>query len=348
MALDSLASASIVSSLSTQSQTVLNTVFTDTNNGDLKNTSLVAGTLLTSTGSGGIQQGALITNSNSPLVTTLTMGGAGETKITVPGGAGNVVAFESSPSPSPFGTVVADLTNKASQAYGTDVTPGNGTNGILTGLKLIQSGQIGDPSLITGNYNTTILYTGGASANTIVGGTGNSLLSLDHIGTGGNINIVAGSGQDSVIGGANSPIVQSDAGLIMGTGNVTIVAGSGNSTLGGDKGNQAIVGGIGNDYLIGGGGRDTLTGGAGKDVFIFDAVGHYTVTDFQVGVDTLGFTSLSAFGINSLHDILSKITSATNNGGNAEIKFGTESSITLIGVSVQQLQTDFIKFFTIN
>lgn len=347
MALDSLASASIVSSLDTKSQTVLNTVFTDTNNGELKNTSLVAGTLLTSTGSGGIQQGALITNSNSPLVTTVTMGGSGDTKITVPGGAGNVVAFESSPSPSPFNTVVSDLTNKATQAYGTDVTPGNGTNGILTGLKLIQSGQIGDPSLLSNNYNTTILYTG-SSANTIVGGAGNSLLSLDHAGSN-NINIVAGSGSDSVIGGGlDSPIVQTDASLIMGTGNVTIVAGSGNSTLGGDKGNQAIVGGIGNDYLIGGGGRDTLTGGAGKDVFIFDAVGHYTVTDFQVGVDTLGFASMSAFGLNSLHDILSKITSATNNGGNAEIKFGTESSITLIGVSVQQLQTDFIKFFTVN
>lgn len=346
MALDSLASASVVSSLDPTSQTVLNTVFTDTNNGSLKNTPLVAGTLLTSTGSGGVVNGALITNSNNPLVTTIQMGGSGDTKITMPGGVGNVVAFESSAQPTTLQQVASDLTNKAVQAYGPDVAPGNGTNGILTVSKLLSSGQLGD--VVLGNsYNTNILYAG-ASSNTVIAGGGNNIIGLDYS-TSNNYLVVAGAGNDTVIGASSSnSLVHTNASIINATGNATIVAGIGNTTMGGDRGNQVFIGGNGDDVLVGGGGRDTLTGGAGKDVFIFDAVGHYTVTDFKVGTDTLAFTSLQGLGINSLTDLLSRVTSATNNGANAVVNFGTESSITLVGVSVEQLQTQFIKFFMIN
>lgn len=65
-------------------------------------------------------------------------------------------------------------------------------------------------------------------------------------------------------------------------------SGEGADRLSGKGGNDTLIGGAGNDVLDGGRGRDMLTGGEGADAFIFSkGYGKDTVTDFELGVDTL-------------------------------------------------------------
>ncbi len=56
----------------------------------------------------------------------------------------------------------------------------------------------------------------------------------------------------------------------------------------GGAGDDTLTGGVGNDTVAGGAGNDTLTGGGGSDIFVFAAGdGDDTITDFEVGIDTL-------------------------------------------------------------
>jgi Ca2+-binding RTX toxin-like protein len=85
--------------------------------------------------------------------------------------------------------------------------------------------------------------------------------------------------------------------LIGTQGNETLTGGSGNDKLLGKQGNDTLVGNSGDDILIGGLGNDILTGGAGADRFFrwYSTTGIDTITDFQVGEDTLR-VSASGFG----------------------------------------------------
>jgi hypothetical protein len=85
--------------------------------------------------------------------------------------------------------------------------------------------------------------------------------------------------------------------LIGTQGNDTLTGGAGNDKLRGKQGNDTLVGKAGNDILIGGIGNDILTGGDGADRFFrwYSTTGIDTITDFQVGEDTL-YVSASGFG----------------------------------------------------
>ncbi|NEQ25641.1 MAG: calcium-binding protein [Microcoleus sp. SIO2G3] len=81
-------------------------------------------------------------------------------------------------------------------------------------------------------------------------------------------------------------------------GDDTILGNGGVDLLYGGNDNDTIDGGAGRDRIVGGFDDDTLTGGAGSDRFLFlstNNIGLDTITDFQVGVDFLGF-SASGFG----------------------------------------------------
>jgi pimeloyl-ACP methyl ester carboxylesterase len=80
-------------------------------------------------------------------------------------------------------------------------------------------------------------------------------------------------------------------------GNDAIAANGGSDILYGGTGNDSIDGGSGRDILVGSFGDDTLAGGTGADLLLRWRVdtGIDTLTDFQVGVDTLCF-SASGFG----------------------------------------------------
>lgn len=125
----------------------------------------------------------------------------------------------------------------------------------------------GDGSYFGGDGNDTIIFKGGAAQGQIDGGTGHDTLKGgdhdDHIdGSDGNDVITGGKGRDVLIGGA---------------------------------GNDEISGGKGADGLSFGDGDDTATGGAGEDRFFFGQsnTGTKTVTDFDIGEDTLVFDGWS-------------------------------------------------------
>lgn len=82
----------------------------------------------------------------------------------------------------------------------------------------------------------------------------------------------------------------------------TFDGGNGNDTFLGGAGTDKFTGGAGDDHLTGGGGKDVLTGGTGADTFIFNLKekGAETITDFELGIDHLQFTGISARNV-SVH-----------------------------------------------
>lgn len=67
----------------------------------------------------------------------------------------------------------------------------------------------------------------------------------------------------------------------------------GSDTLFGGGGDDMLNGGTGDDRLNGGQGNDALTGDFGADVFVFErSGGSDTVTDFEIGVDTIELWAL--------------------------------------------------------
>ena len=109
----------------------------------------------------------------------------------------------------------------------------------------------------------------------------------------------------------------------------------------GDLAAQDITGGGGNDTLVGGGGNDTLTGGLGNDVFGFSALGHVTIKDFDVAHDTAAF---SFAGLTNIQQLAGLVTSVDNAPSGVTFHFGHDASITLVGVSADQITSDLIKF----
>jgi Ca2+-binding RTX toxin-like protein len=110
----------------------------------------------------------------------------------------------------------------------------------------------------------------------------------------------------------------------------------------GDLAAQDVTGGGGNDTLVGGGGNDTLTGGLGNDVFGFSALGHVTLTDFDVAHDKMAF---SFAGLTNIQQLAALVTSVDNAPTGVTVHFGhDDASITLVGVSADQITSDLIKF----
>lgn len=107
----------------------------------------------------------------------------------------------------------------------------------------------------------------------------------------------------------------------------------GKNVLDGSAGHDVLVGGNGADVLIGGNG-DTLTGGPGPDTFVFRPnFGMNLITDFNVINEMIQFDK-SIFS--NVTDILNHMTNA--NAG-ALIDDGHGDTITLLGVTLSQLQT---------
>jgi Ca2+-binding RTX toxin-like protein len=86
-------------------------------------------------------------------------------------------------------------------------------------------------------------------------------------------------------------------------GPVEVRAGAGNDTLLGGQDADFLLGGNGADRLVGGSGADTLNGGAGADVFVLDAVGDSPPADGQrdvirgfsvAGGDSLDLSAIDA------------------------------------------------------
>ncbi|MGL5081199.1 MAG: calcium-binding protein [Microcoleaceae cyanobacterium] len=91
-----------------------------------------------------------------------------------------------------------------------------------------------------------------------VGGTGGADIFAFSKSTS-DLEISAGGGNDSVVGGSGSDAV------FGGAGNDTVFSGAGDDEVSGDAGDDLIFSGEGNDRVLGGAGSDTIDGGAGND-----------------------------------------------------------------------------------
>lgn len=125
----------------------------------------------------------------------------------------------------------------------------------------------------------------------------------------------AGAGDDKLLGGRFSDVLNGDGGTDR------IYGGDGNDDINGGGNNDFLYGDSGRDTLNGSKGGDTMTGGSGRDAFVFWSdlrAGADTITDFSSKYDhfTLyrtAFPTLSAGTLDSTQFKL--ITSPKQTGG---------------------------------
>lgn len=160
---------------------------------------------------------------------------------------------------------------------GHDLLVGGGGLDRLDGGAGIDIGHL-DLGSLTGNLKITagksVTFSGGAALLNIeqiqiLSGSGRDTL------TGGAYNdtIAGGAGADSIAGGEGSDSLRGDAGndtITGGGGHDTLEGGAGDDSLGGGAGYDILSGGDGNDTLLSGSGGSQMTGGAGADRFVGD------------------------------------------------------------------------------
>lgn len=146
---------------------------------------------------------------------------------------------------------------------------------------------------------------------------------------------------DQVAEGTTVTLQNVENAMLVGDGSI-IVDGTTAASVAGDLMDQKITGGAGNDTLVGGGGNDTLVGGAGDDVLGFNAVGHYTLEGFGNGSDKLAFDFDT---ITNIAQIEALITDVQETDGNVTYVFNQgEATITLIGVTANEISADLVQF----
>lgn len=170
--------------------------------------------------------------------------------------------------------------------------------------------------------------------------------------------VLAGGGNDTVLGSAMAESIDGEAGddsLRGGDGNDTLVGGADNDMLNGGFGDDRLEGGSGADSLFGDNGADSLFGGAGNDridgqgsvgdIFYLNVSGNVSITSGQVitsseGVDTI-VTSTSSGSLTTTTERLWIIGDGTNSRIDASLfigrggltAFGGAGNDTIIGTA---------------
>ena len=133
-------------------------------------------------------------------------------------------------------------------------------------------------------------------------GEGDVMTIDGHFFSGKSMNVLCGSGADTVNG--------SDL-------DDSVSAAAGNDTLAGNSGDDTLVGGTGDDLLTGNAGADHLTGGSGHDTFVYFGAGESTSTirdsiaDFNADKDHILLTGVTVSGFDGVHDGTDGISRAT-------------------------------------
>ncbi|MGD9917685.1 MAG: calcium-binding protein [Paenirhodobacter sp.] len=255
---------------------------------------------------GGAGDDLLIANLFSGASQTLSGGSGADTfQITqAVTGTGHVTItdFETGLDTLDLGT--ATVAGFAAGAGGIELTLGSGDGITLAGLSLWDGVQMFGAELAAGAVIGTagedrIFGTAGDDVTT--GGEGDDLLT----GEAGNDILIGGAGNDTL--GGNQ-------------GNDTLDGGAGDDVIYGHKGNNLLLGGDGSDYISSGDQSSTIEGGTGDDVielrmkaggdhvasggegadeFVFSYLdarkqGDVTITDFEIGTDSLVIAGQSA------------------------------------------------------
>ena len=128
-------------------------------------------------------------------------------------------------------------------------------------------------------------------------------------------------------------------------GNDTIFGDGGDDYLDGGEGNDILYGGTQNDTLVGGFGDDTITTGAGNDTIFMDGSGDDVVLDFDMSdpdgdgltTDQLDISNLQTPSGGPVNAMNTQVVDDGN--GNAMLIFPEGETLTLVGVSPDQLAT---------
>lgn len=205
-------------------------------------------------------------------------------------------------------------------------------------------GGVGDDVIGGGNHADTLygqqgkdtIYAG-AGDDSAYGGEGDDIL----FGGGGQDSLFGGEGNDTVQGGGGNDllkgangddVLQGGAGndeLHGGAGHDALSGGAGNDQLFGNRGTDVLSGGAGKDILNGGLGNDELSGGAGADTFIFSKnEGDDVIRDFEAGRDAIDLSGQT-------------YTAVENENGDAVLELSGGGSITLNGVALGEVSSDW-------
>jgi Ca2+-binding RTX toxin-like protein len=171
--------------------------------------------------------------------------------------------------------------------------------------------------------------TGADGSDTVLGGKDDDLV---HGNAGADL-VFGGNGADVVRGGRDGDLVQGNAGADF------VFGDRGDDIVRGGQGDDHVYGGEGADRLFGDLGDDVLTGGAGADLFVFDAAGQDTVTDFsEADGDVVHISRALAGDFEALSGHIS-----ADSQGNAVIAFDGQS-LTLAGISPGALSAEYFLF----
>jgi len=218
----------------------------------------------------------------------------------------------------------------------------------VSGVELIDAGA-GNDTVIGSAGNDMIR--GNAGDDLLIGGDGDDTFTILGNPEGFDV-IQGGSGTDTILGSAwNDTLgLANIAGNLdgieaidLGGGYDTIALTGGNDTL--DltgitvSGVELIDAGAGNDIIVASAANDILMGGDGNDTFEFrSGFGHDTIVDFETGTPTAhDVVDLADAG---LADYAALLAAASEANGDTLITLDASQSLTLVGVSLQQLTAD--------
>jgi VCBS repeat-containing protein len=122
----------------------------------------------------------------------------------------------------------------------------------------------------------------------------------------------------------------------------TITGGKGKDTIEALGGNDVVSGGRDADRLTGGSGNDMLSGGEGNDTFVFAAgFGNDVIQDFEAGKKQGDVIEIDH---NIFADFADVLGSSEQDGSNVVITADAENSITLVNVSLANLNVNDFHF----
>jgi len=333
MAADSLiGGTSVTSTLIPTTLAIINAVLVDTH-GAVQTTTVGGATVVTGIGATNNPQGVLV-ESAAPVTGTVVIGTT-NSNIVLPAHVGlTSEGLVTQSTPTQAQTYLLGLIAEA--------LPANSTNPavIAANTSLTQAVNQAIAQAHTSNPNATNAVnvinvtdsttTGSAPQNIVI--TSNNISDILAI----NMSAVR-NGNTVLLGNANSTGVVNA--VIIGPGHVAVNSNAPTLIIG-DAGNQVFQGGTGQDTLVGGGGSDTLVGGSGIDVFGFNAGGQYTIQGAGTG-DALQF---SVPGVPNLAQLIALITGVVVQDGNTTYSFAGGSTITLVGVTPDQVTANLIHF----
>jgi Ca2+-binding RTX toxin-like protein len=320
MALDSISglNSPLIQELPDHTKEVLNSFAHDTQNALITATAVDGGSLFTGTGTNNEEQSILVGDGSSPVIGGVHSGslvmdvefGTPDAVLAIEnhGEQTDVVGYLNQLVGSVVGAAAPDLSASLSQAILQVAGTGSAD------IQLLQVVNNADPTF-TGQ--TSIVAT--PASNTV------GVLNLNQVGSGG----VLITGLDSVIAVGNGAIT---------------IGGNDNTIISGDLRDQIITGGGGNDTIFGGAGNDSIFGGAGDDVFGFSSgvsgIINTVIEDFSAG-DALHFV---IDGITNVDQLRAMISSVDTSDGNFTAHFIDGSTITLVGVSAEDVTANLIHF----